>query len=423
MKLSIPQQVVFHSRARNKVLIAGRRFGKTMLSIAIILNKANAKRANGKNRVVWYIAPYYTQAKEIAWQMLKEVLLEKRWVSSQKNFNESSLTVTLKNKNIIKLKGADNYDSLRGVGLDFVVLDEFQDMKPEAWFEVVRPMLSDTNGEAFFVGTPKGFTWSFDLWQKGQKGSGVYNSSWGSWQFTTLQGGNVPKEEIEEARKDLDEKTFRQEYLGSFETYAGIVYYAFDRQESIIPYNKPDNILFQATPLHIGMDFNLSPMAATISVETQNYTHTFDEIIIYSSDTREMSEEIRTRYPHNPIYIYPDPACRQNRTSAGGMTDLKILQDPRYRFMPRVRNTHSLIRDRVNAVNSRLKNANGERKAFITPNCKHLIKCITTQLYKEGTMQPDKSSNLDHLPDAYGYHIDYLYPISNNLNSSFAPRG
>jgi len=423
IRLSRPQLEVFKSTTRRRVLVAGRRFGKTILSINELCKFA-AFKPDKRPREIWYVAPYYGQAKEIAWSFLKEHLIEGNWISSEKQCNESALSVTIFNGNVIKLKGAANPDSLRGKGLSFVVLDEFQDMKQEAWSEVIRPSLSDMNGHALFIGTPKGYNWAFDMFQKGDKGGPSKEKGWRSWRFTTLEGGNVSRGEIEEAKRDLDERTFRQEYEASFETYAGIVYYAFDRIENVMPFNAPPKHEFSRLPLHIGMDFNISPMAATVSIETPDYTHAFDEIVIYSSDTREMSEEIRARYPHNPIYIYPDPAARQRRTSAGSMTDLKILQDSRYNFMPRLRTHHSLIRDRVNAVNSRLKTASGIRRAFIDPKCKQLIKCVTTQLYKENTLQPDKGSNLDHLPDAFGYHIDYLHPVSSELDGkSFSPMG
>jgi len=421
LKLSKSQNKVFRSNARYRVLVTGRRWGKTEISINELCKFA-AYRPHRKPRQIWYIAPYYTQAKEIAWLRLKDSLVEKGWVQAQKSFNESALSATIANGNIIKLKGANNPDALRGSGLAFVVIDEFQDMKQEAWTEVIRPMLSDTKGHAFMCGTPKGFNWAYDLWAKGQKNRPEYTKDWESWQFTTIDGGNVLKEEIEDAKRDLDERTFRQEYEASFETYSGVVYYAFGHIESLMPFKKPED--FDRVPLHIGMDFNVSPMAATISIENELYTHVIDEITIYSSNTHEMSEEIRNRYKHNPIYVYPDPACKQRRTSAGGNTDLKILQDSRYRFNPRLRSAHPLIRDRVNAVNSRFKTASGERKLFIDPKCRQLIKCVTNQLYKEGTMLPDKTSDLDHMPDALGYHIEYVHPVvTEDYGRSFSPLG
>lgn len=418
MALSIPQQQVFDSTKRFRVLITGRRFGKTHTAINEISKYARYR--DKKPRLIWYIAPFYTQAKEIVWVDLKEQLIEKGWVKSSKSLNESSLSAVLINGNRIQLKGSNNAESLRGKGVHFMVLDEFQDIKESAWNEVLRPMLSDTKGHALFCATPKGYSWSYRLWLRGQKGSPDYNPEWESWKFTTLQGGNVSQQEIEDARKDLDERTFRQEYEASFESYAGIVYYAFDNILNVKPYNEP----LDKHILHIGVDFNINPMTATIALDSNNITHVVDEINIFSSNTYELAEEIRNRYPNNYIIVYPDPACKQQRTSAMNNTDLKILQNGKYNFDVRVRGSHALIRDRVNAVNSRFKAVSGERRLFISPKCKTLIKCLTNQLYKEGTTIPDKDTGYDHMNDALGYHISYVYPVSDSVSGrSFSPLG
>jgi phage terminase large subunit len=107
--------------------------------------------------------PSYRQAKQIAWVKLKQILKDLRWV---KRINEAELTITLKNGSRICLRGADNKDSLRGVGIDFLVLDECADIEESAWTEVLRPTLSDTKGNALFCGTPKGMNWFYDLYQE-----------------------------------------------------------------------------------------------------------------------------------------------------------------------------------------------------------------------------------------------------------------
>src|SRR5574343_1282567 len=178
MPLSDAQAAVAMSPARFRVLISGRRFGKTHLAIREL-----ARFARHPGKMVWYIAPTYRMAKQIAWQLLKNKLIQFRWVS---RFNESDLTAYLKNGSVISLRGADKYDSLRGVGLDFIVMDEFADIKNEAWTEVIRPTLSDTGGAALFCGSPKGFNWAYDLYHRGQ----AQEDNWRSWQFTTLDGGN-----------------------------------------------------------------------------------------------------------------------------------------------------------------------------------------------------------------------------------------
>lgn len=221
MNLTKPQTSIFSSPARFRTVVAGRRFGKTFLSTAELLRVA----VNSPNKNCWYIAPTYKAAKDIAWQMLLDTI-PKQYITKR---NESELSLKLLNGSTISLKGAEKPDNLRGRSLDLVVLDEFADMRPEAWFEVIRPSLSDRQGGALFIGTPKGRNHFYDLWAAGIDGA----KDWASFQFTTLEGGNVPAEEIESARADLDERTFKQEYLANFVNYSGVIYYAFSREQSV----------------------------------------------------------------------------------------------------------------------------------------------------------------------------------------------
>jgi len=388
MNLSDPQDAIYYADARFRVVVAGRRFGKTYLSTTELLRYA----ALGRNRNVWYVAPTYKAAKDIAWDMLKDEV-PKGWI---RKINESELSMRLVNGSVISLKGAEKPDNLRGRSVDFVVLDEFADMKPETWTEVLRPSLSDKQGHALFIGTPKGRNHFYDLWTQDL-------DDWASFQFTTLEGGNVPDYEIEAAKRDLDERTFKQEYEAAFVNYSGIIYYNFDRQDSV------ESTLLGDDHLHIGMDFNLDPMSAVVSIRDGSKLRIIDEIVIYGSNTDEMVDEIKLRYPNKRITIYPDPACRQRKTSAGGKTDLSILVNAG--FAVKVRERHTSVRDRINSVNARLKTSDGERHLFVDPKCKQTIKSLERQTYKEGTSQPDKDSGYDHMNDALGYLVDYLYPI------------
>jgi len=396
MKLTRPQYSIFTDDNRFRVVVAGRRFGKTFLSVSELIDTAVTKPQS----VSWYVAPTYKASKEIAWDMLIATMpKEYIWKT-----NETSLTLTLINGSTISLKGAEKPDNLRGRSLDFVVLDEFADMRPEAWYEVIRPSLSDRQGSALFIGTPKGRNHFYDLWTKGTDKT----DGWSSFQYTTIEGGNVEPSEIEQAKRDLDERTFNQEYNAQFVNYKGIIYYNFSREESV-QRSKDDGSL-----LHVGMDFNLDPMSAVLAIRDGSTLKIVDEIVIYGSNTDEMVDEIKARYPNRQICVYPDPAARQRKTSAGGRTDLSILQNAG--FSVKVRDKHSAIRDRINSVNARLKSADGERHLIIDPRCKQVIKSLERQTYKEGTSQPDKDSGFDHMNDALGYLIDFLYPIKRQYD-------
>ena len=154
-------------------------------------------------------------------------------------------------------------------------------------------------------------------------------------------------------------------------------------------------------------------MSACVCQIIDHKLYFFDEIIIYSSNTDEIAKEISEKFSGWKIFIYPDPACRQRKTSAGGKTDLSILQN--YGFVCKARGRHTQVRDRINAVNSKLKNAHSIRNIFIDPACKILNKGLQRQLYKEGTNIPDKAHGLDHMNDALGYLVDFLYPVKSDI--------
>ena len=396
MPLTEPQKKVINDSARFRVLVTGRRFGKTYLAINEL-----AKFGSQSNKKVWYVAPTYRQAKQIVWTDLKEKLIKHKWV---KNINHSDLTFLLKNNSTITLRGSDNENALRGVGINFLVIDEFADVSKETWYEVLRPTLSDTNGHALFCGSPRGFgNWSYELFKQSET-----NKEWKSFKYTTLEGGQVGQKEIEQAKQDLDIRTFQQEYEATFVNYSGMIYYNFNREKNILKNYNKDSLF-----LHIGLDFNVDPMTAVVCLIEKQKIIVVDEIQIYSSNTNEMCQEIKNRYPNKNIIVYPDPSAKQRKTSAGGLTDLSILKNEG--FDVRCKNTAPMVRDRINAVNSKLKNVNGENNLFFLKNCKTMIKSIERQIYKEGTHIPDKESGFDHMNDALGYLVEYNFPLKRNF--------
>ena len=402
MKITLtkPQLKVSSSSARFRVLISGRRFGKTYLAVTEIM-----KYASQPNRRIWYVAPTFKMAKDICWSALKEMLNQFNWIE---DINETTMTITIRQSNsTISLKGADNYDSLRGTGLDFLILDEFADIDKRTWFEVLRASISDRLGHVLMCGTPKGYgNWSYEMYLKGKQ-----DKEWESFQFTTIQGGMVAKSEVEQAKQDLDQRTFRQEFEGTFENYAGSIYYNFHPVESVVPRQ-----IDWTKPLHIGMDFNVSPMSACVAQIEKEKIYIVDEVVIYGSNTDEMCQELKDRYgTRMKIFIYPDPASRQRKTSAGGRTDLSILQNAG--FEVKVKHRHPAVRDRINAVNSKLKDSNGKRYIFVSNSCKIVIKGLTRQTYKEDTNIPNKEDGFDHMNDALGYMIDYIKPLVTQMPS------
>ena len=214
-------------------MVTGRRFGKTTLAIAELILYA----LSHKNSYLWYVAPTYRQAKMIAWRMLKKQIED---LGIQAKFNESELSVTLPTGSLIELKGADNKESLRGVGLNGLVVDEFASIYDNwtVWNEVLRPILTDKRGWVLFIGTPKGKDALWELWMRGQRGE----KDWHSWRFKTIDNKALDlREEVEEARETTPERYFRQEYEASFEDFTGLIYPEFNEKEHIItPYEIPE---------------------------------------------------------------------------------------------------------------------------------------------------------------------------------------
>jgi hypothetical protein len=390
------QMEVYRSPARFKVVVAGRRWGKTQLAKVSLIKFARKKR-----RLVWYVAPSYRMAKQIMWPELVESI-PRAWV---KKYNETILTITLVNGTRIELKGADNPDSLRGVGIHYLVMDEVQDIDPEAWKKVLRPTLASTGGHALFIGTPKAYNFLHELWSIGQKESA---RAWESWQFPTITSPFIPLEEIEAAREDMDDKSFKQEFEASFETMSGRVYYPFDRKIHSAKALEFNPVL----PIWVGQDFNIDPMSSVIFQKQRDGTlWAIDEISLPNSNTQELCDELEKRYWRylDQIVIYPDPAGAY-RGHQRGESDLDIFRERGFKKQ-KYRKKHPPVADRVNAVNRLLQTASGQVRLLIDPRCKKFIEALEQTLYKPGGREVDKTSGTEHSADAGGYCIELEFPL------------
>jgi phage terminase large subunit len=206
----------FHGRSRRwTCIVAHRRAGKTLACIADVATCALAtKKANARYA---YIAPYHAQAKAVAWDYLKRITRE---VATK--VSESELQVELGNGSRIRLYGADNPDSLRGLYLDGVVLDEYGDMRPNVWGEIIRPLLTDRKGWAVFIGTPKGKN-HFHAIHEGAQRSG----EWLSLSLKASETGLIDAAELADARRQMTPEQYAQEFECAFDVPAlGAIYAA-----------------------------------------------------------------------------------------------------------------------------------------------------------------------------------------------------
>jgi predicted phage terminase large subunit-like protein len=205
VKLHEKQLEVFNSNARFKVVAAGRRFGKSRLAAWVMLIEA----LKSKSKDVFYVAPTYQQAKDIMWGVLKELGHEVIAAA-----HENTSVLTLVNGRKIFLKGSDRPDTLRGVGLAYVVLDEYADMRPNVWEQILRPALADVQGGAMFIGTPKGRNHMYELFKFSESGK---DPEWSAFHYTSYDNPLIPAKEIEAAKNSMSSFAFRQEFLSSFE--------------------------------------------------------------------------------------------------------------------------------------------------------------------------------------------------------------
>lgn len=173
VKLHDKQLEVFNDKHRFKVVAAGRRFGKSRLAAWTLIIEA----LQSKEKDVFYIAPTYQQARDIMWGMLKELAHEV--IASA---HENTSVLTLVNGRKIYLKGADRPDTLRGVGLSYVVIDEYADIKANVWEQIIRPALADVQGGAMFIGTPKGRNHFYELFKLGDGGK---DEEWTAFHYTS----------------------------------------------------------------------------------------------------------------------------------------------------------------------------------------------------------------------------------------------
>ncbi len=397
-KLSRPQAEILASSKRFQVVCAGRRFGKSWLAGARMLEKA----VNKPGAVIWYVAPTRDLAKKIMWDGWLRKNIPDPYVARK---NKLEMTIEFVNGSIIYVLSSDNPDSLRGSGVDLLVMDECRDMK-EGTFETVRPVLSDksVDGEALYISTPNAYNWFYHLFQKGRENPDEYDV----FSFTTIQGGNVTEDEIEAARRDLSPKMFAQEYLATFETLSSRVYENFDREANMC---ELEDWWGRSGDIHVGIDFNVNPMTAAIAVESGGDIIFFDEIVEPNSSTQVLCDMIKRRYPGVRVYAYPDPTGKKRQTSARvGESDFTIIKANGFSLCAPFAPYHT--KDKFNSFNTALLNARGERHVFIARNrCPKLKAALEGYSYKESGDDTDKSQGYDHITDAAAYLVAYRKPI------------
>lgn len=450
------QTALVVSKARFRVAPAGRRSGKTERAKRFLVEEAMA--ATRMPAPYAACAPTRDQAKKIFWQDLKELI--PRWAI--KDTSESLLIIKLYNGAEIHVVGMDRPERIEGTPWAGIILDEYANMKPESWSLHVRPALSDVrcaNAWCWFTGVPEGRNHYYDLWKNAlgklniraepQVIDGVLVP--GNWDgFTWPSEDILAPEEIAQAKMELDELSYDQEYRGSFVNFAGMAYYPWSEQRNTAPlrqrYAPAGDLIFM-------FDFNVDPGVAVIAqemrlpipapsmeIELPSGHKVFRNMKVekgYSVGTAIIGEVYIPKNSNTPavcskliadwgehrgrIFVYGDATGGARKTSATEGSDWDLVRNAFYaHFGPqqvyfRVPDSNPSERARVNAVNSRLRSADGAVRLMVDPvHAPHVVKDFEgVRILDGGSGEIDKKHNpiLTHLTDGVGYYVAKEFPV------------
>jgi len=388
------QKLIVESPKRYKIIRCGRRFGKTLLALNEIVIASLRKPGD-----YWIIYPTYRQAKSVAWKTLLGIL--EKIPGIVKKVRHVDLEVDLANGSNIALKGSDKEHSLRGVGLSGVIMDEYSYIKPHIWFEIVRPMLVDSKGWAWFISTPKGYNHFYELWQKANP------NKFEKFHFTTYDNPYIPKSEIEEARAQMDEDTFAQEFLAEFRRLAGAVYKEFDRDTHVI---KPLKTIPPEWTIYTAIDFGqVNPTAVLwIAIKPDDTMVIFDEVYEAGLTIKELAERIKQKEYTLEI--------RGRTADSAAAQQIKELEQ----YGIYCRGVSKKGDDRENYVKAKIKKVierlkpspiTGKPRLYVTDNCHNTIFEFENYSYPSARTSERNPSELpvkafDHAMDALG---DFIY--------------
>lgn len=386
------QGTVLKSTSRFKVLAAGRRFGKTVLACIILFINC----VKTKNGLFWYVSPTYKQTKQIAWKILYRLI--PRQVLSKKP-NETDLSFQFKNGCELVLKGADNPDSLRGTGLDGLVVDEFASIRnaKSVWEEVLRPALTDKIGWCLFIGTPKGKNAFWELWMKGQRKEDGYES----WRFKTSDNPFINRSEIKEAQQQLSQRYFRQEYEASFEDFTGLIWPEFNEKDHVVDSIEP--VAWWESESIIDTAVSGTTAGLRGFIDQNGCIYVTEE---YYEQNKRVSEVCHSIKPWEPKLWLIDPAAKiQNQRNALG--ELYSLYNE---FVDNGITAWPAEND-VNAGINRVAEYFKNNKIKISRNCNNLIDELQKYHWAEeretvnGMSVPKPYKNYDHACDCLRYLV------------------
>lgn len=393
---------------------AGRRSGKTERA-----KRRLVKSAYKHPGLYFAAAPTHDQAKKIWWKDLKDLCIVE---ALKRKPSESERVIYLPNESEIYVIGLDKPQRIEGTPWAGGMIDEFADIKPNAWEEHILPALNTVNPTnpdylawCWLLGVPDGLNHYYDLCELAETGEDEDFEVF-TWHSADILDKLHPGL-IEKQKAKLSSRQFRQEYEASFETATGRVYEEYSRlnhtQEKIAPHE-------QLLWMH---DFNFTPMSSAIGViRDYNHLYLLDEVILTSAVAKQSALEFVNRYKdhqNRKILLFGDPAGRAGEKHSHGSdyVDIeKVLRANNWQVERQVRPKAPAIVDRQNAVNAKICNAVGERTLFVNPQAaKYCHKGLSTLQLMPGSSFQEKVTDYQHVTTAIGYCVERIWPVRHDI--------
>lgn len=307
---------------------------------------------------------------------------------------------------VIMMMSAENYTRHIGYEVAHIGIDEIDTIKKdiaEVMFQKLQGrMRVGKTKQIYIASTPEGFSWMYDFFVKNAKTNRRLIKA------RTVDNPMLDPDYIENLMADYPPQLIAAYLEGEFiNLTSGTIYDSFDRRA-----NHTDLVFAQlppATPLHIGMDFNVNKCSAIVHVVDKDRVYAIDEIL-GGKNTTQMIEIIKRCYPKNPIFIYPDSSGKSQKTNASS-TDIVLLQQAFGNQRVKYHSTNPFVRDRIGAMNAMFCNAKGDRRYLVNTNkCVGYTEALEQQVYTKAG-EPDKKHDQDHPNDSAGYVIHYMFPI------------
>lgn len=403
-KIHNKQAEAVFDKTRFKFWLAGRRGGKTVGVREDILRHIPSMPDNAG---ILYCAPTNQLAKELIWNELDDRITELNWkckpmVSTQRfEFSRGRY---------IQVLGAEKIRRVRGKKFYRAYLDEiafYSSDLGEVW-RAVRPTLSDYQGGCIVSTTPNGKgTQAYDFYLQIQA-----KTEWKYFHWKTIDNPFIDPQEIEAARNEMDEKSFKQEYEAAWESFEGLVYYGFDENLHI----KKQPPIAPELPMEISFDFNVNPTTLLLLQDTRDKKRLKKEYSLKNASTPDTVKRFCEDYKHlagsTPVYYYGDStgSARESTTAKSDYYFVEeVLKSYGFQFQRRVPGVNPGILDRVAYMNGALKNVNGQSTIEIDPSCTETIRDLGSQEI-DGRL-PSAKNNLGHKADALGYYIFWKHIV------------